>query len=157
MKCEDESWMYCVLQLKAETKSNSKLNENIDWVSVFLNIVGNIKSVYCYHIEIGLVDSNGEKLCKTARHVQPPFHNVNLGNPKSILGSTLENPAINLLPGGTLTVYCRIEEMKTVLKVSHAACDCPKETTRIVQNRRRLISDLNTLMDDKANCDLISP
>ena len=44
--------------------------------------------------------------------------------------------------------------MKTVLNAGHTECDCPKETTRIIQNRKRLISDLNTLMDDKTNCDL---
>jgi speckle-type POZ protein len=151
VRCGQESGMNCVLQLRANTESKSESNEN--WVSVFILIDSTGKSEYCYHIESGFLDSSGEKVNKAFGHMHLPTGEF-VGKPTQIRQSTLEKGAINLLPGDTLTVYCRIEERKTVLNAKYATCDCPKETTRIIQNRRGLISDLNNLMNDKTSCDL---
>jgi BTB/POZ domain len=154
VKCGNESFINYVLHLKSNTKSNGESNNQIDWVSGLVKIDNNTKSVYCHHIELGFLDSSGEKFGRSG-HIQLISTKHLLGFPDLVCRSTLENTANNLLSGGTLTVYCRIEEMKNVLSPGQfVKCNCLQETTRIIQNRRRLISDLNTLMDDKTNCDL---
>jgi speckle-type POZ protein len=144
--------MICVLQLKPNTKCES--NKQIDWVSGLVKIDTNIKSVYCHHIELGFLDSSGEKCIRHTGHIQLGLNNQ-LSFPDMVRRSTLENTANNLLSGGTLTVYCRIEEMKTALTCAQfVKCTCLQESPRIIQNRRGLASDFNTLMNDKTNCDL---
>jgi speckle-type POZ protein len=112
------------------------------WTSLFLKT----KSLKTYdtshHFEFSILDAGGEKFGIRRSHQKIP---INMGYPKFIPLTNLEDPANNLLSNDTLTICCRVEETKS----ESEECNCLMENTETTRTRRRLGEDLAKVLDEK--------
>ena len=110
------------------------------FASLFLKAEGSKNYDTTYHVELSILDAGGEKFSihYFVRHHKIPFCR---GSAKMIFLTDLENPANNLLPNDTLTIWCRVEETESKTE----DCKCVIEYPQTTIARRKLVDDLATL------------
>ena len=120
---------------------DTEISDNKKWASLFLDTRSNKKYDTSHHVEFSILDADGEKFCSYCFHKKNP---IDYGCLKFIRLSRLENPANNLLPSDTLTIFCRVEDTQSK---TEGDCNCLIEEPETTQTR--LVRDFAPLLDDK--------
>ena len=114
-----------------------------NWVALYIQTQGSEKYDYNCHVEWAILDENGEKF------VSKRFKDTFLRHQGSQTGYDfihrpgLMNPLNKLLPNNTLTVFCRIECQPFTIR-----------QRKTVTQRRRLVQDFGSLLQNKNNADV---
>jgi len=102
-----------------------------------------------YHVEFSILDANGEPRFTRTYHLKCSDLHTGQGCRQFIRNSALGDPANNLLPNDTLTIYCRIKK----LNESSNVCLCPTSNLPNVRRLSRYSKVSPALLNDKTNAD----
>ena len=125
--------------------SDTEVSNGEKWTSLYLLTESSKKYGTNHHVEFSILDENGEKFGFRCFHKKIIFKNW--GYTKFIRQTDLEDPANNLLPDDTLTIYCRVKGTKSKRELEK--CNCQIEEPQTKRARRQLGQDLASLLDDK--------
>ena len=106
-----------------------------------------IKSENYCHVDLSILDANGENFVRKYFHESIPFDLI--GCDEFISRSRMKNVSNKLLFMDTLTILCRIEESDHDTE----GCDCYVASPRKIRSQLREVEDLETFLYDNVCAD----
>jgi speckle-type POZ protein len=147
---ESKIYLYFTIYPEGDYSSNNHPDDEGKWISLYAKIKSEVFYEPTFHLELSILDENGEKFISNFFHQKLPFGNSR-GYSKFIRQADLDNPVNNLLPDDTLTIYCRIQETTG----GSGPCTCPAENPQIIHSRTKMAADFASFLENKTNTDIV--